>query len=293
MVIPVKAAEDIMFEDMNFRLVIRPDCVSSIDHPSRLSKALHEEIELKYFYEGSTTLLVGSQTVVAEAGDLVIMNPYELHSTIRFGAEKGKYHLIMIDPDFFFEKSAGGFDLRRKLLGGELRFSTLVRGDAYIEEIIRRAVELQKTRPAYFHLSLRGLMLELFAHILRDHAIKLGKDEGSGEHIRYFEMVEPAIQRIRDGYREKISTDDLAMLCRVSKCHFCRIFKKATGQTAMQYLTDYRLKIADVILKGSGKSVAEVAALCGFEDDGYFCRCYKRKFGDSPGKSRTEKTDLP
>ena len=86
-----KRAEGIQYEDPRFRLVIRPDCVSSIDKPSSVSRAVHEEIELKYFYEGSSTLLIGSETVTVQAGDLVIMNPYELHSTIRFGAEKGRY----------------------------------------------------------------------------------------------------------------------------------------------------------------------------------------------------------
>ena len=284
-----KRAEGIRYEDPRFRLVIRPDCVSSIDKPSSVSRAVHEEIELKYFYEGSSTLLIGSETVTVQAGDLVIMNPYELHSTIRFGAEKGRYHLIMLDPDFFFDSSVGGFDLRRKLFSGEFRLATHIKGDARIAALIASAVSVQKERPAYYQLSLRGLMMELFAVILGDYTQKIDKDEMAGEHIRHFETVEPAIQKIRDGYFEKISTDDLATLCRVSKCHFCRIFKKATGQTAMQYLTDYRLKIADVILKGSNKSVAEIAAMCGFEDEGYFCRCYKRKFGDPPGKSRLEK----
>lgn len=284
-----KRAEGIRYEDPGFRLLIRPDCVSSIDQPGSASRAIHEEIELKYFYEGCSTLLIGSQTVTAQAGDLVIMNPYELHSTIRYGAEKGKYHLIMLDPDFFFDSNLGGFDLRRKIFSGEIRLATHVKNDARIASLINSIVSMHKERPAYYRLSLRGLMMELFAVILGDYTKTIDKDELGGEHIRHFETVEPAIQRIRDGYSEKISTDDLATLCRVSKCHFCRIFKKATGQTAMQYLTDYRLKIADVILKGSNKSVAEIAAMCGFEDEGYFCRCYKRKFGDPPGKSRLEK----
>ena len=134
-------------------------------------------------------------------------------------------------------------------------------------------------------------MMELFAVILGDYTQTIDKDEMAGEHIRHFETVEPAIQKIRDGYFEKISTDDLATLCRVSKCHFCRIFKKAMGQTAMQYLTDYRLKIADVILKGSNKSVAEIAAMCGFEDQSYFTRVFRQQTGLSPKKYRQSESD--
>ena len=283
-----KPGLNIVYPDPDFRLHIRPDSRSFIDDPANVSKALHEEIEIKYFYEGSSTLLIGTETVVAETGDLVVINPYELHSTIRFGENRGEYHMIIMDLDFLFDSSVGGLDLRRILHGGRA-FTTLIKGDKRISDIFIRTIEVYKTKPKYYKLSLRGLMLELFAILLGEYCT-----DANAEHVysnvRYFETVEPAIQRIRDGYSEKLTVDELAHLCRISKCHFCRIFRKATGVTAMQYLTDYRLKIADVMLTSTGKSIAELAELCGFDDEGYFCRCYKKKFGEAPGKKRNSRT---
>lgn len=282
-----KPGLNIFYPDPDFRLHIRPDSTSFIDDPDQVSKALHEEIELKYFYEGSSTLLIGTETVVAEAGDLVAINPYELHSTIRFGENRGEYHMIIMDLDFLFDGSAGGIDLRRILYGGRA-FTTLIKGDVRIGDIFRRVIEVYKTKPPYYKLSLRGLMLELFAILLGEYCTDTESD-CVYSNVRYFETVEPAIQRIRDGYSEKITVDGLAHLCRVSKCHFCRIFRKATGVTAMQYLTDYRLKVADVMLASTTKSIAEISELCGFEDEGYFCRCYKKKYGEAPGKKRNNR----
>ena len=270
-------------------MIIKPDCVSNIDSPDRISKAFHKEIEIKYFYEGNATLLVGSQTVQAKAGDLVIMNPYEVHSTIRFGENKGKYHLIMIDPEFFFEREPGRPALGHVLTWSGVGFCTHIQNEKRIPEIILRAVEEQKSQAPYCQLVLRGLMLELFSLLLRDYTKELEENAAADETIRYFKTVEPAIQKIRDRYFEKITADDLASLCNVSKCHFCRIFKKATGKTAMQYLTDYRLQIADALLSGSPGTISRIAEMCGFEDEGYFCRCYKRKFGSPPGQKRSER----
>lgn len=279
----------IHFADPNFRLIIKPDCVSNIDDPRRTSKAFHKEIEIKYFYEGNATLLVGEQTVQAKAGDLVIMNPYEIHSTIKFGENKGKYHLLMIDTDFLFEREAEGPVLGRRLMWSETGFQTHIRDNTEIPALILRAVKEQKDQAPYYRLALKGLMLELFSLLLRDYTKKIEAGVAADENIRYFETVEPAIQRIRDRYFEKITAEDLSSLCSVSKCHFCRIFKKATGKTAMQYLTDYRLQIADIILSGPSRSISQIAEMCGFEDEGYFCRCYKRKFGISPGQMRSER----
>lgn len=284
-----RTAQDIRFDDPDFRLIIRPDCVSSIDKPDQISKAFHKEIEIKYFYEGNATLLVGAQTIQAKPGDLVIMNPYEVHSTIRFGENKGKYHLIMIDPDFFFEREPNGPALGQMLIWRGLGFCTHIQKDKRLSEIIIQIVDEYKSRAPFSQFALRGLMLQLFSLLLRDYTKKLEETTSADENIRHFETVEPAIQRIRDRYFEKITADDLSSLCNVSKCHFCRIFKKATGKTAMQYLTDYRLQIADAILSGPSRSISQIAEMCGFEDEGYFCRCYKRKFGSSPGQKRSER----
>ena len=284
-----RQGEDIRFDDPDFRLIVKPDCISSIDAPDRTSKAFHKEIEIKYFYEGNATLLVGSKIVQATAGDLVVMNPYEFHSTIRFGENKGKYHLIMIDPDSFFSKETGGTSLKQMAAWSDFEFDTHIKNDGRIPELMLRIAEEQKRKSPYYRLMLKGLMMELFALLLRDYA-KTEQSDSADENIRYFETVEPAIQRIRDKYFEKITAEDLSSLCNVSKCHFCRIFKKATGKTAMQYLTDYRLQIADVLLSDPSHTISMIAEKCGFEDESYFCRCYKRKFGSSPGQKRSKRT---
>ncbi|MBE6666396.1 MAG: AraC family transcriptional regulator [Ruminococcaceae bacterium] len=289
MISDIKKQENgIRFDDPDFRLIVKPDCVSNIDAPDRISKAFHKEIEIKYFYEGNATLLVGSKIVQATAGDLVVMNPYEFHSTIQFGEHKGKYHLIMVDPDSFFAKETGGTSLKQMTAWSDFEFDTHIKNDGRIPELMLRIAEEQKRKAPYYRLILKGLMMELFALLLRDYA-KTEETCSAEENIRYFETVEPAIQRIRDKYFEKITAEDLSSLCNVSKCHFCRIFKKATGKTAMQYLTDYRLQIADVLLSDPSHTISMIAEKCGFEDESYFCRCYKRKFGSSPGQKRSKR----
>lgn len=63
-----------------------------------------------------------------------------------------------------------------------------------------------------------------------------------------------------------------------------KIFKKETGLTPLQYLTEKRLENAASTLStfyGKG-NVSETARLCGFSDPLYFSRLFKKKYGVSP-----------
>lgn len=63
-----------------------------------------------------------------------------------------------------------------------------------------------------------------------------------------------------------------------------KLFKKATGLTPHQYLTDKRLENAACTLAtycGKG-NISETARLCGFSDPLYFSRMFKKKYGVSP-----------
>ena len=104
--------------------------------------------------------------------------------------------------------------------------------------------------------------------------------------MRSYELIEPALNHIRMNYSEDISVDSLASLSKVSKYYFCRVFKTVTGKATMEYLRDYRLNIADIMLGNTNKSVSEISECCGFADENYFCRCYKARYGISPGKRK-------
>lgn len=275
-----------IFADESFPLCIVTERKSDIDTIEGARKALHEAIEIKYFFEGTSTLLIGRKTVTAQAGDLIVINPYEFHATLDDGKEKGRYHIFMIPPDFFATFADDGASLPHRLITGELSFITKPPCNDRIREILARAVEETQAMDAHHRLALRGLMLELFALLMRNGLQKAPSDAPRSSSVRHYALIEPALRHIRDQYATHLTVEELAALCSVSQYHFCRTFKSVTGMTVMQYLNDYRLSIADTLLKNTAKSISEIAWLCGFEDESYFCRLYKKRFGASAGKRR-------
>lgn len=278
--------DDILFEDRTFPIKIRP-CRSSVtDNMDNARRALHEAIEIKYFRKGESTLLVGDKTVYAKAGDIIIINPYEIHATIDYGKEnQGEYCLVMMGLDFFDGISAG-IDLRHELLGKGTLFKTQIKSNVRMQEILTRIAEEDDSLPTY-RLSLFGLMAELAALFLNE-GVEKEQNATNPESAKYYAIIEPAIRMIRDNYSQpKLSVDALAAACNVSKYHFCHVFKSVTGFGAISYLNAYRLKIANNLLKTSNKSVSEIAFSCGFEDASYFSKLYKQKFNKTPKSDKS------
>ena len=53
------------------RITIKPNRISRFCNVETAKKVLHEEIEIKCFYEGASTLLIGDKTVHAKAGEVI------------------------------------------------------------------------------------------------------------------------------------------------------------------------------------------------------------------------------
>ncbi len=80
-----------------------------------------------------------------------------------------------------------------------------------------------------------------------------------------------------------------ALLCEqfsCSKSYFSHGFKKSTGKTFRQYLTDLRIYHAKQLLERSSLTVTQIAFSVGFNDSNYFSNVFKSKVGVSPRKYR-------
>lgn len=278
--------DDIVFENSNLKIKAVPYRTSAVDSINDFSKVFHEDIEIKYFYEGSSTLCVGTENIIACAGDVVVINPYEFHSTVSNAKEKGKYHILMIGLDFFGGENNAFMDLRYLFIHQKSRIITLIRNNERISRLVRDAVLEVADGREYYENVVRGILMELFSLLLRDYKDQRPLNYPDDKEIRRYQVIYPAIRMIRQDSTAEHSVDELSRACNISKYHFCRIFKESTGMSAVEYRNEYRLQIADALLKSTDKTIAEISQCCGFDDPAYFSRCYKNKYGVSPVKKR-------
>ncbi len=85
---------------------------------------------------------------------------------------------------------------------------------------------------------------------------------------------------------EKIEVETLVRLSHMSRRNFFRNFKQATGSSPVEYLICLRLRHAVDQLIHSDRSIAEIAATCGFYDSNFFCKKFREHYNITPGRCR-------
>lgn len=100
------------------------------------------------------------------------------------------------------------------------------------------------------------------------------------------EEMEYARRYFNEHYNEPISIQDYAESRNMSVCYFQRNFKQIVSHTPMQYLLTIRVNNAASLLETTDYSVAEIAAIVGYEDPLYFSRLFRKLKGMSPSEYR-------
>jgi AraC family transcriptional regulator len=86
-----------------------------------------------------------------------------------------------------------------------------------------------------------------------------------------------------------IRVAELAELCGLSKTHFGRAFKEASGKSPHGYLIWLRVEQAKHLLETTSMPILEIADKCGFGQPQYFATVFQREVGITPTAWRREK----
>lgn len=81
---------------------------------------------------------------------------------------------------------------------------------------------------------------------------------------------------------EGMSLEEAARYCALGKSQFCILFKKATGNTFVNYFNRLKMKKAYVLLSTQDIQVQQAADLIGIRDISYFSRLFKKHYNVSP-----------
>ncbi len=108
------------------------------------------------------------------------------------------------------------------------------------------------------------------------------------EQLGYHSMFDQVINQFHREYQSEINIAEYAKHNHISCSWFIREFRKYTGYSPKQYLTNLRLQHAKELLNNHSLSISDISSLVGYEDQLYFSRLFRKYVGSSPSEYRAK-----
>ena len=240
------------------------------------SPHIHREVEMLYIKEGTAEITVSDRTYSVGAGELVIVNPMEVHS-VR-ACRSASYHQRCICFDISL--IADG-ELRESFIYGETKvneyhtaeFETTKeigkQFDHLFDAVSSNSEELLLESTAYISL--------IFANLKKNKMLYYKKSKAKKP------IFASAVQEyLATHFCEQITSLDISNALFYNQSYFCRLFRENFGVSFLEYLMLYRISSAKLLLSAGNLRVCDVAESVGFLDPSYFSRCFRKIVGISP-----------
>lgn len=232
------------------------------------SQNWHENIEIQFCKEGEGVVLIDGKFHAFSKGSIALIDSNAVHYT--FSKTTMVYSCIIVSTYFCKQM---GIDYQHLVFVPLLQNEKL---SALFEEICDVYQKESPLRVA----RLSKLLLSMLILIVDDYSSVRSSSDMEQKELA---TVKKVLLYIRENYQAKITLDSIAEYVLTDKYTLCKIFKANTGQTIFENINAYRcMKAAEYI--ASGKNVCESANLCGFENNSFFTKTFKRYMGVLPSK---------
>lgn len=199
----------------------------------------------------------GRGPVWVQAGDVITVNPGEVHDGIPVDDTGRVWRMMYFDPQ-----------VMARLTGHAGEFAHPVLHAPEMAAAVRRL--FRGVTEAGCALAAEGDLVILRA-ALQDRVLRAG-----------VAPVARAVQMLRDDPARAVTLAELAAMVGLTRFHFLRSFARETGLTPHAFQVQARLHLARRMIAG-GMPLADVAAEAGFADQSHLTRLFGRSYGMTPG----------
>lgn len=229
-----------------------------------------------YIYSGTGSIVTGEQNYPIIPGCLCFIGADKFHYTLPEVPEEYVRSKVFISREKLQDLYSG---VRNKSEFGQIfTASNLVyarvseKDQAYVERLL---VDLSENLETDWigETILECQYMRLLIFIYQNMISRISKPEG---------FAQKAVAYINHHIAEELEMDRICAAVPMSKYHFCRKFKEATGITVMQYVLQTRIALAKSKLQENKLSIGEISNQCGFCSQSYFCRIFKEETGCTP-----------
>ncbi|WP_139992527.1 helix-turn-helix transcriptional regulator [Paenibacillus paridis] len=252
----------------------------------------HEHFEIIVMREGSAMFHIDSRPYLVRAGDVLIIPGGGLHVGYALHHENVYYDCVVLNASLFNDWVHDPVHAQfvAPYLEGRLHFPVMPAEQdeacaSYYPLLDEAIVELDAKPPAY-QLVVKSKLHAFFTLLSRTFMQKQLAGKSAEPYFVNRDRFKQLIQRIESDFAEKLSITQAAKQVSLNPYHFCKLFKKLTGRTFVEYVNVSRMNEAERLLRESSQTITEIAAMVGCENPNYFTKLYKQYKGMTPSQTR-------
>lgn len=249
----------------------------------------HTYLELFVLLSPECRIQMGHTEVVLGYGDVLVMDHLKLHAVTTFPAT-AEAIVVRFMPEIVRGTGTASADhlLLLPFLCQLEDHPHIVRATDPAAPVVHETLAhviahcAQAGRSPYWQTGARAHFLLLLHHLAQHFKAAEQLKEVFDQQKTKTNRLRTVFEYIGAHYSARISLPQMAAMAHLSRPQFHTVFKRATGMTLVDYLTQVRLTQAARLLQETDRSIAEIASAVGFADQSYFDRRFRRHYGRTP-----------
>lgn len=239
----------------------------------------HQCYELLFVPDGvSANTNINGQLIHTDFPMVVINAPYCIHfSYYEENRYKKEWLAFYVGDDYFSNFQNTVIPMKQFLDGASARIFNLTGYYREIEQIVSLIMDMERHKNQ-FTLANQQLAFGMLANTLWLHS----KEEKENITVSEHNYLSDVIAYILQNLDQNLSVPEIAERFFVSRDKLNRDFYKYMQISVANFIISSRINTAKILLRRKKKTVREVAALCGFENDVYFYSFFKKRTGMTP-----------
>ena len=251
----------------------------------------HEEVQISWIVEGEFQCQLEGESILLKPGDMVFLNSGVLHQIRPVRRNYGKLHAFIWDAGFISGSTDGPVyqeAFEQILHGGPhvLRFAGDSPAGVELRQSLQQIVALYTQQDSCFHLQIKLLLTRVWLLIYQQAGDT--PEPPRPERRRDEERMKLAMRYMRAHYNENFSLEELARQALTNRSEMCRCFRRMLGIAPKEFLMQYRIQQARILLENPAYRIADIAEFTGFSSPSHFGSCFKEKTGLSPSAYRKQ-----
>ncbi len=253
----------------------------------------HPALEIDYCTDGELEFsLFDGRSILLRKGEAVFINSNVLHAAKASQINsQGRIYAFLFGEEFI-SGSFGNIMYEKYMLPlyrnpniPYLLIHPTIPIHVKMIGLLLKLPELAEAEEYGYEFEIRDVLCRIWMLLLKETE-KLSGEKTLPKSLEETERLKKMIQFIHEQYMNKISLSDISYAAGISERECNRCFKKNVQITPIEYLNNFRIRMAAQMLLHTDQSISLISDFCGFQSNSYFGKVFRNRTGKTPFEYR-------